>query len=197
MSAGHYESWETVWAPLLKEAARQAKAEAMNDRPLFGQSAASIILAKASWETFQNEFVESRELSEEIKGLQLTKAIPIICKELGVKEFSFSQGTLWEALLLVGRLRNALIHHDAKPRFPGEAPKGLIDSLSRHSVIDFTNLNISWERLLVTTQTARWSCTIVGTAILDLEGIPNRRRRSFALVQEKVWEALELLPSIP
>ena len=196
MADEQYETWETIWALLLKEAARRAAAT-WSDSPLFGQYTAAIVLAKASWETFQNEFIESRDLSEEIKGRQLTKAIPMICKELNVKEFSFSQGTLWEALLSVGRLRNAIVHHDAKPRAPGESPNGLIASLSRHGVIDCSNLGLSWERLLVTAQTAGWSCTVVGNAILELEEIPNRRRRSFASVQERVWEALELLPSTP
>ncbi len=188
------ETWESIWAPLLMEAARQAGART-NRASGFAQFVTAIVLAKASWEAFQNEFVESRNLPPEIKAKSLTNAIPLICHALGVEVINFQCRTVWESLLCVSRLRNAIIHHAANPHKQGEAPSGLMEDLKRHGVIDYSNSKTSWESLLVTSKTASWSCIVVGKAILELERIPNRRRRSPTLVEQKVLEALQILPA--
>ena len=193
MSSELSETWESIWAPLLIEAVQHTRTQEKGAQR-FAQLATSIILAEASWEAFQNEFVESRYLPSEIKAKTFKNAIALICKALGVKEFNFQSGTIWEALLCVRKLRNAIVHHAAQPLKPGEAPSGLVNILKKHAVIESSNLNTSWESLLVTSKSAAWSCMVVGKAILELERIPNRRRRSPALVEEKVIEALDLLP---
>jgi hypothetical protein len=193
MSIAAAETWESIWALLLMEAAQRACTQE-NGAQKFAQLVSAIVLAKASWEAFQNEFVESRSLPQDIKAKSLTNAIQLICNALGTKEFNFQRGTVWEALLCVSRLRNAIVHHAAKPHKAGEAPSGLITMLEKHGLIDFSDSNISWESLLVTPKTSVWCCITVGKAILELERIPNRRRRSPGLVEQKVMEALDVIP---
>lgn len=192
MTLHSYETWQSIWTPLLTEAANRANVRE-HGSPGFAQSATSIILAKASWEAFQNEFVELRDLPVEIKAKSLTNALLHISTGLGVEPFTFSQGTIWEALLCVNRLRNAITHHTANPHKAGEAPAGLLKSLQRYGVVVSPCSTVPWESLLVTPRSAAWSCRIVGTAMVELERIPSRRRRSPSLVEERVSEALEAI----
>ncbi len=188
-----YETWQSIWAPLLTEAVERACTKERGSQR-FAHLATSIILAKASWEAFQNEFIESRYLPPVIKTKTFTNALVAICNALEIKEINFQTGTIWEALLCVSKLRNAIVHHSAQPLKPGEAPSGLIRLLQNHGLVDASSPTAShWESLLVTPKTAAWACTVVGKAILELERVPNRRRRSPALVEERVFEALNLL----
>ena len=185
-----FESWVTIWPSFLLQAARCAVAETRDPNMAFGNHAAAIILAQSSWETFKNEFIESRDLPQRIKRKPLIKAIPSICRALKVEEFSFREGTLWEALLCAARLRNAVVHHEAQPLRPGQAPMDLFESMQRHCVISASNSDGPWERLLITSRSATWCCTVVGNAILELERIPTRRRRTYSSVEQSVCDAL-------
>jgi len=86
-------SWESMWPRLLGEAAQLAKLARERRSDEIGTSAASIILARASWDAFANEFVEWRRLARDIKKLNFYEKNKKIAQSLGAMEPDYSLGS--------------------------------------------------------------------------------------------------------
>jgi hypothetical protein len=158
-----------------------------------GRYAASIVLARAAWETFTYEFIEWRGLSKELKGKSHSVVLKGVFESLETPAPSFRRGTVWYALELVVQLRNLIAHHNATPVAIGELPAGVRDRVSEYRLVPREKQHETWERQLLTSQVAGWCCQAVGEAILSLEDRHEKRRRSIAAVEDSVRHALASL----
>lgn len=187
--------WESIWQGLLWEACRRASPPSRQDEldtsPL-ARSAASLILARAAWEGYLNEFIEWRSLSPDLKNRSCYEGLAGVFAELGQSLTIVSEDT-WDQLLLLNTLRNKVIHHKADRFKPGSGPHELLEKLAKLSLVDLPTRPAPWERLALSNRVAQWACLTVATAIVQLEAIPTKRSRSLHDVKEAVAEAIRPL----
>jgi hypothetical protein len=189
--------WESLWQGLLWEAARRASPSTSYDEietSVLARSAAAIILARGAWEGYLNELIQWRELPPDLKNKSCYEGLLEVHRELG-QTFEVHQGDTWDQLLLLNNLRNKIIHHKAGRTQPGSGPWELAEKLSKLDLLKMSNLPATWERALLSMPIARWSCSTVGKAIIQLESIPARRSRSLFDVQKAVVDAHEPIES--
>jgi hypothetical protein len=183
-------TWESLWLPLLDEAAAHAGRGLRTKHPL-GHYASAVILARTSWDAYLHEFIEWRDLNRDLKRLHFKEALPAIFKAIGRAPPRFEVESPWVELLLVNHLRNAIVHHDATPRDSGESPSRVYERLVSAEVIPPAAAGTTWESSVLCAPVARWSCAVVAQSILAIEAIPELRRRSFELVRDAVAKVID------
>src|SRR6476620_11545951 len=103
--------WHSMWPKLLSAAAVAAAGRRGDDE--LTQAGTSIVLSRASWESFANEFIEMRQLPSAWKRLTQPKLVDSLKAWFESEGFSKHTGDEWDRLTVLNRLRNALVHHDA------------------------------------------------------------------------------------
>jgi hypothetical protein len=189
-------TWESMWAAFLAEAAQISSAPLLGGGVSHARHATSVILARASWETFTNEFIEWRKLPRELKGSPFQSGITGIFQALGAPAPDRSRGSIWYALELVVQLRNAIVHHAAAPRTANEFPGEIEDRMKVFGLLRNAPAAPTWERRAFTGQTSAWCCRVTGEAILALEGMEGGQVRSYASVERAVKRALTPLETV-
>lgn len=190
-------TWESMWAAFLAQAAQLSSAADGGGRLAHVQYATGVILARTSWETFVNEFVEWRQLSPDLKNLSFQSSITGIFQALDAPAPDRRRGTIWYALELVVQLRNAIVHHAAAPRTPNDFPGELEERMKAFSLLRNAPTGPTWERRAFTRETSAWCCRVTGEAILALEAIPTGQVRSYASVERAVRRSLKCLETEP
>ena len=173
---------------LLGEASDLADKASMREDATLGAAAASIIVSRSAWDAFVSEFVEWRDLDRGIKRLEFDETLNRVAKELRVSNQLSSGADAWGPLRLLNQVRNAIVHYKSQPLGNQDLPGPWLADLIRRGVV--YEGNRTWERSVCTAQVARWSCTVVGDAILLLESIPTKRRRSPEAVRLDVSRSL-------
>jgi hypothetical protein len=187
-------TWESIWLALYQQAHTLSLSGGRANA--LGCAAATIVLAKVSWESYFHEFLERRRLTGDIKRLHFPSDLRTALERLGAPPPRFSKGEPWEQLALLNSLRNAIVHHDATPRVLGAARGDWYKRLIELGVISAAS-DATWESCVLTPAVARWACTVVGTSIIRAESIPHGRTRSLNSVKEPLTALLESLPSEP
>jgi hypothetical protein len=190
------ETWFSIWEHLLVAAATAAARAARNADPL-PDTAGAVVLSRACWEAFTNEFLEWRALPSNWKKCSFQPKLSKIYAHLTPGTVpSFDPGTPYGDLQLLNELRNHLIHHQATRVQRGTAPSNIMERLlSARALSTATQKGSDWERRALCPEVARWACRAVGSAILELESVPAARNRSSALVRGQVETALQVIVS--
>ena len=182
-----------MWGPLLMQAAELANIDTSSGVRATARFASSIVLARASFEAFVSEFIERRLLAKRIKGIHdLRERILAVHAALGV-DAPDESSTPWVELGCVVQLRNAVVHYEAAPRSPADSPARLYGRFQSLGVVAARRKDQSWERALLTSTVASWSCQVVGQTVIRLESIATRRHRSLIHVREQVVRAIQIL----
>lgn len=174
-------TWHPIWPGLLHEASRIA----LSEPPVLAQYksyyASAIVLSRTAWEAFGNEFIQTRGLDVNLKGLSLRKYLRKVFDVLGQAAPDESPSSIFGQLILVGQLRNAIVHHKADPLNHGAAPSDLVCKLGELKLCDAT-ASRPWEDVLLNGDTAKWSCRTVRNAILELDSFDFGRIRARTFV---------------
>jgi hypothetical protein len=186
MGALVFTTWESLWAPLLTEAVHSTVNRARPGKDGMAAVAATIILARTSWEAFINEFIEWRVLPADLKKENFYVGLKRILHILGAEPPVFTLNSGWGHLALLNDLRNQLVHYDAAPRASGVAPHDLIRRLGHCGITVSNDSHGTWEQVVLVRDTGIWACKCVAQSILRLESLPNRARRSLNEVDELV-----------
>jgi len=186
-------TWESMWDGLLSEAARLCAQGHPRSSDIPSRYAASIVLARASFDAYLSEFVEWRGLPQRIKHARFRDALIWIYKELSLPPPSFVDG-LWDELALLNDIRNELVHHKAGRFLPGQSPGGLIKRLVTKGVLAAKpSAEGTWEAVVSSESIARWACAVVGRSIAHMECTSHNRRRSLLIVVDRLNQILSIL----
>lgn len=178
-------SWTSLWEHLLAEAVFASTNSFSHRNRRQSSSASAIILARTSWESYTNEFVEQRKLDLNIKKQSMERKVQSLFSALDLSVDSEPHRTSVRNIKIVNSIRNSIVHQKAQAR--------TYSSRSTSFVAELTNLGFikhddraSLEELVLTPTIADWSIVCVANSILLFEKSRNGQFRPPAVVSRRL-----------